>query len=109
MLLRAAIGLIAGYIAYLPALGIQQFLTFGRFDGELFFYGLCLPFQFPFVFFLDFRGSYTDGEILLQIVGISFMILGVWLAVHARKQGAPTALNESEFGLEGSDEGLKHD
>jgi len=87
LLLRSVIGLIAGYLAYLPALAIEQVLSFGKLDGERFFYGLYLPFQLPFIFFPDFRDSYTSGEIFLQLIGIALMILGVWFALRTRKQG----------------------
>ncbi len=87
VLLRVLTGLVIGYVAYLPAFAIQQYMSYGRIDRERYFYGLYLPFQFPFVLFPDFRDSYTTGEILIQIVGILFMTLGIWLALRARKHG----------------------
>jgi hypothetical protein len=81
---RVLIGLLAGYIAYVPALAIVDFLTNGRIDPAIFFYGLYLPFQFPLLLLEDFRDTLRSEEFVLQIIGVSMMIAGAFVGLKFR-------------------------
>jgi hypothetical protein len=80
------LGLLLGYVAYVPALGIILFLTYGRVDRDLFFYGLLLPIQLPLLLLEDFRGSLQGEELLLLVFGVSLQVLGVVIAIKLRRK-----------------------
>lgn len=78
---RFLLGLFAGYVAYLPALELILYLTYGRVDKELFIYGLYLPFQLPLLLNRDFRETLRGDELILQLFSVAFMGLGALVAV----------------------------
>jgi hypothetical protein len=81
------LGLLVGYIAYIPALGIVLFLKYGKVDGEIFFYGLYLPIQVPLLLLGDFRETLQGEGQLLQVLGILMMAPSVFVALRMRKTG----------------------
>jgi hypothetical protein len=81
------LGLIMGYLAYLPALGMILFLRYGRIDRWLFVYGLLLPIQAPLLLNEDFRGNLQNEEMLLLIIGDMLLALGVILSLKFRRSG----------------------
>lgn len=79
---RFLLGLLAGYIAYFPALEMILFLNYGRVDKRLFIYGLFLPFQLPLLLNSDFRETIRGDELTLQLFCVASMLLGAILALR---------------------------
>jgi hypothetical protein len=75
------VGLLLGYVAYLPALAIVMFMAYGRVDEEKYFYGLYLPFQSPLLLSEDFRGNLLGEEFFLLVLGSALLVLGAILGV----------------------------
>jgi hypothetical protein len=74
--LRIILGLIVGYISYLPVLLIVEYASFGRLDMEKAFYALYCPFQAPFLVLPSTWRNPHVNEITLQFVGGAFLIAG---------------------------------
>lgn len=86
--IRALAGLTAGYLAFLPVLGIVLVQLDGRIDALRFFYGMFLPFQAPLLLSPAFRSGCVAGEIPLDLTGASLLIVGAAIALLARRRPA---------------------
>jgi hypothetical protein len=85
---RALVGMLAGYLVYLPVLATVLHTTDGNIDGERFFYGLFLPFQSPLLVSAAYRRGCTSDELLLDIAGALFLALGALVSLLARHRFA---------------------
>lgn len=86
--MRALVGMIVGYMAYVPVLSAVLHMTDGNIDGERFFYGLFLPFQAPFLLSTSYRRGCSTDELLLDLTGALFLALGAAVALLLRHRVA---------------------
>lgn len=87
-LLRALVGLMLGYLVYLPFLVGVEYLFFHRLDGERVFYGLFCPFESPFLLAPStWRASRID-ELVLEAIG-GLLLIGAVVTALRRRAGGP--------------------
>jgi hypothetical protein len=79
--LRIALGIFAGYLAYLPGLVMILFIAYGRIDRNMFLEGLALPLQLPLLATADFRESLPASGLLLQAYSVVLMAFTTFLSL----------------------------
>jgi hypothetical protein len=87
---RVFVGLLCGYLIYLPFLFGVQYLSFHRLDGERIFYGLYSPFESLFLLAPSTWRNSSSQELLLKSVGGLLLIGGA--AVSIRRTHRPSTL-----------------
>jgi hypothetical protein len=92
VLIRVLVGLICGYLVYLPFLFGVEYLFFHRLDGEKVFYALYCPFESPYLLAPSTWKTSSTPELLLELVGGLLLIGGVGVALRGlRRPGIPSA------------------
>jgi glycopeptide antibiotics resistance protein len=77
---RTFIGILAGYVAYIPALFVVEYATYGRIDSEKAFYALFYAFGAPFLLTPSGWKYARIDEILLNLIGAILLIFGAIVA-----------------------------
>jgi len=78
---RIALGIFAGYLAYLPGLVMILFIVYGRIERDMFLDGLALPLQLPLLATADFRENLTASGFLLQSFSVVLMAFTTFLSL----------------------------
>lgn len=86
VVLRILAGLACAYLAYLPVLFVVEYATFGRIDSEKVFYALYCPLEAPYLLLPSSWKYDSSDEIILQIIGGSFLLIGVILPLQGMKK-----------------------
>jgi hypothetical protein len=88
---RTFVGIIAGYVAYIPALFVVEYATYGRIDSEKAFYALYYAFGAPFLLTPSGWKYAQIDEVLLNVIGTVFMISGAIVANRRAIRSSLTA------------------
>lgn len=81
-----ALGLLGGYLAYLPVMLVYEKWTYGRWDFEKVFWALFCPLLSPQLVSPSFRKSLGIDEALLVPVGGAFLHLAVSLSLWRARE-----------------------
>jgi hypothetical protein len=95
---RIELGLIIGYLAYLPGLALILFIAYGRIDQDLFFYGLYLPLQLPLLASGSFRENLTANEFLLQSFSVVLIAFTTFIALTMPREQPEQQRSEGTHG-----------
>jgi len=86
VVLRILAGLACGYLAYLPVLFVVEYAAYGRIDNEKVFYALYCPLEAPYLVLPSLWKYASSDEIILRIIGGSFLLTGVLLSLRGVKK-----------------------
>jgi len=89
MIFRTVIGMLFGYIAYLPTILVVEYAVYGRIDSERAFYALYFAVGAPFLLTPSGREYVRLDEVLLSLIGGAFIVFGVVAANIRRGRSLP--------------------
>ena len=89
MIFRTVIGMLFGYIAYLPTILVVEYAVYGRIDSERAFYALYFAVGAPFLLTPSGREYVRLDEVLLSLIGGAFIVFGVVAANSRRGRSLP--------------------
>lgn len=80
------LGLLGGYLAYLPVMLAYEKWTYGRWDSEKVFWALFCPLLSPYLISPSSRQTLTLDEGRLVPVGGALLVLAILLSLWRAKQ-----------------------
>jgi hypothetical protein len=81
---RTLLGLLAGYVAYLPTIFIVEYAIYGRVDAERAFYALYYALGAPFLLTSSGWQYVQKDEVILNLLGALLLICGALAANNKR-------------------------
>jgi hypothetical protein len=84
VIIRTVIGMLAGYVAYLPTILVVEYSIYGRIDSERAFYALYFAVGAPFLLTPSGREFVRLDEVVLSLIGGSLIVLGA-IAANTRR------------------------
>jgi hypothetical protein len=79
--MSVVLGLLCGYLAYLPIMLVYERWTYGRWDGEKVFWALYCPLLFPYLMTSSSRQALTLDETRLVPLGGGLLLLALLLSM----------------------------
>jgi len=89
VLFRTGVGILAGYVTYLPAIFVVEYSIYGRIDSERAFYALYFAFGAPLLLTPSGRQYVRLDEEVLSLVGGALIVFGVFIANSRRGRSLP--------------------